>query len=214
MNRKALRSARDLFSDWAADYHADGMETHHAAAVVQALESLSESDGDFLEIGFGNGYAIASVACGAFAAGQCHGIDLVPEMVSRARQRVAGLSNVSLECADFMEWEPPDGRRFELIFSMEVFYYFNDMQLAIERAVRMLAPGGRLMVLVNHFAEHRASHDWSAQLSTPMTLWSAADFRRGFSDSGLQDVEQSFLDVASAEAEGSPGTLATRGRRR
>jgi SAM-dependent methyltransferase len=213
MKEEAMRSAREVFSDWAGDYHADGMEKHHAPAVMEALASLPESEGDFLEIGVGNGYAIATVARGAYAAGRCHGLDIVSGMVDRAREKIGGLANVSLECADFMDWEPPEQRRYELIFSMEVFYYFSDMQRALERAAGLLAPGGRLMVLVNHFAEHLASHAWSEQLRTPMTLWSAEEFRRGFSAAGLQDVEQSYLDAASTEAEGSPGTLATVGRR-
>jgi len=208
------RSTREVCDDWARDHHADGMERHHRPRVEQAWRTLSPGSGDYLEIGVGNGYAIRHLAMTTFAAGQCVGLDLSPHMVEKARGKTADLGNVRVECGDFLRWSPSEEQRFALIFSMEVFYYFPDIQSGIEHAVQLLAPGGTLMVLVNYFTEHQASHQWPDLLDTPMTLWSAADYQEGFRRAGLVEVEQTFyLDAPDTAEPGDPGTLATSGRR-
>jgi SAM-dependent methyltransferase len=205
-----------VFDDWARDYHADGMEKGHRPRVEQAWATLApREDGDYLEIGVGNGYAIRHMATGPFAGGRCVGLDLSPHMAERARKATRDLENVRIECADFLEWQPEPDLEFGLIFSMEVFYYFPDIQRGIDHAASLLRPGGTLMVLVNHYAEHEASLDWPAQLDTPMTAWPAAEYRAAFERAGLVDIHQEHYkdppDVADAR---DPGTLATRGRRR
>lgn len=207
------RTTREVFDDWARDHHADGMERHHRPRVEQAWRTLGQQTGDYLEVGVGNGYAIRHMATTLFAEAQCVGLDLSRHMLERARTATVGLDNVRLECANFLEWTPKGSQRFGLIFSMEVFYYFTDIQRGIEHAVRLLRPGGTLMVLVNYFAEHEASHEWPNQLDTPMTLWSAAQYREGFERAGLIDVQQEFYaDPPDVAEPGDPGTLATRGR--
>ena len=207
------RTAREVFDDWAQDHHADGMERHHRPRVEQAWRSLEPSSGDYLEVGVGNGYGIRHMATTLFAKARCVGIDLSPHMIERTRELTAGLDNVRLECANFLEWTPANGQQFDLIFSMEVFYYFPDMQRGIEHATSLLRPGGTLMVLVNYYTEHVASHAWPKDLDTPMTLWSAEEYREGFRRAGLVDIRQDFYEDPPDIAEpGDPGTLATRGR--
>jgi len=207
------RSTQDVFDDWAQDHHADGMEKHHRPRVEQAWRTLSPGSGDYLEIGVGNGYAIRHLAGTTFAAGQCVGLELSPHMADKARRNTTERSNVHIECGDFLRWAPSGEQRFALIFSMEVFYYFPDIQRGIDHAVRLLAPGGTLMVLVNYFTEHAASHAWPDQLDTPMTLWSAEEYREGFRRAGLVDIEQAFyLDPPDTAEPGDPGTLSTRGQ--
>ena len=207
------RTAREVFDDWARDHHADGMERHHWPRVAIAFEEIEPSTGNYLEVGVGNGYGIRRMAEGPFARGRCRGVELSPEMTARARAKTADLDRVTIDRADFLEWSPPEAERYALIFSMEVFYYFAEIQRGIERAVDLLAPDGLLLVLVNFYEEHRASHGWPRDLDTPMQLWSAANYRDGFEAAGLVDVRQRRLRDGAAEP-GDPGTLATCGRRR
>lgn len=209
---KYSKSTQEVFNSWAQDYHADGMEEHHWPRVRQALEFIPEMTGNYLEIGVGNGYGIHYIATHQFAHGQCYGLDLSPNMIERARQKIEGLRNVHLESADFLTWQPKSGLRFSLIFSMEVFYYFHDIQAGIDKALSLLKPGGMLMVLVNYYKEHQASHSWPEELDTPMQLWSASDYLSGFEKAGLQNVQQRrFTDPPEAAKPGDPGTLATWG---
>jgi SAM-dependent methyltransferase len=210
---KHSRTAKEVFDDWARDHHADGMERHHRPRVEQAWQALGPQTGDYLEVGVGNGYAIRHMATTLFAGGKCVGLDVSPHMAERTRAATSDLRNVRIECGDFLQWTPPEDQHFGLIFSMEVFYYLPDIQQGIEHARKLLQPGGTLMVLVNYFTEHEASHEWPAQLDTPMTLWSAEEYREGFRKAGLEDIRQDIhRDPPETAEPGDAGTLATSGR--
>jgi SAM-dependent methyltransferase len=210
----STRTTREVFDDWARDHHADGMEHGHRPRVEQAWAELPRLDGDYLEIGVGNGYAIRHMAQGPFAGRRCFGLDVSPHMAERAQVATKDLPNITIECADLLSWAPPEDRRFGLIFSMEVFYYMREIQRGIQRASELLAPGGMLLVMVNYFEENPASHDWPAQLNTPMTLWSGTQYVAGFKRAGLVEVEQSLHAGPPETADPKdPGTLTTRGCR-
>jgi trans-aconitate methyltransferase len=204
------KTAREVFDAWAQDYHADGMEQHHAPRVIRALEAMPTPEGAFLEIGVGNGYALHRMATGPYAGRPCMGIDVSAPMIRKAGEKVGQLENVRLEVSDFLDWQPPEGVALGMIFSMEVFYYLPDIQAGIDRAASLLRPGGVLAVLVNHYREHEASHEWAAQLDTPMQLWSAEQYRAGFSAAGLEEVQQLQI-TDDDQSSGDPGTLTTWG---
>ena len=152
------KSAQEVFDSWALDYHASGMEKGHWPSVMEALNSISPQDGRYLEVGVGNGYAINHVAQNQFARGHCAGIDVSANMVATAQSRTLGVDNVEIQVADFLLYKPDS--RFDVIFSMEVFYYLSDLQAGLDHAFKLLNPGGRLMVLVNHYLEYKESHRW------------------------------------------------------
>lgn len=213
MDKKKSR-VRDVFDAWAADHHADGMENEHWGTVRQAFEWIPEGKKHYLEIGVGNGYGIRYMASHQFAGGRCHGIDISPAMVLKARERTRGMKNVRLESADFLQWAPPGQIRFDVIFSMEVFYYFTDIQKGLDRAFRFLAPGGLLMVLVEYFLENPVSHSWPAETGAPMRLWSEEQYREGFDRAGFQNIRQGrLLKPGPRKPDHDAGTLITWGKK-
>ena len=112
------RTAKEIFEAWGGDHHADGMENEHWPRVREMFQLIPPSDGDYLEIGVGNGYGLAHMATHQFRNGRCFGMDLSATMVGRARARTSGLANVELAVGDFLTWDF-GGRRFDTIFSME-----------------------------------------------------------------------------------------------
>jgi len=209
------KSARDVFEDWGRDYHADGMESEHWPNVREMFERIAPCDGDYLEVGVGNGYGLAHMATHQFRNGRCMGMDLSGSMVERARARTGGLANVVVERGDFLAWDFGP-RRFDTIFSMEVFYYFHSIDAGLARAWSILKPGGALWVAVNFYAENTASADWPDRLRTPMQRWSMRDYRDGFERAGFTRVEQHTIAAPPPE-DGEPGdfpTLLTSGVRR
>ena len=137
---KHNKTAKEVFEEWGADYHADGMEEGHWPRVSQAFDLIKPCDGDYLEVGVGNGYGLAHMATNQFANGHCLGLDLSENMVRRARERTAAMENVTVEVGDFLARDF-DEHRFDVIFSMEVFYYFADMNDGIAKSFRVLKPG-------------------------------------------------------------------------
>lgn len=209
---KHMKSAEEVFDRWAQDYHADGMEKEHWEVVAQAFRLIPESTGNYLEIGIGNGYGLYHMATHQFSQGRCWGLDVSSEMVRVTKQKIQDLGNAQAEQGDFLLWRPPENLIFSLIFSMEVFYYFPDIQKGIEKAASLLEKNGMLMVLVNFFKESPISHSWPQEVHTPMQLWSEEDYRRGFIQAGFRNVEQHRFYKASRSSNDDGGTLVTMGR--
>lgn len=184
------RTAQEVFQEWGQDHRAEDMEDGHWPTVRQAFALIADSPGDYLEVGVGSGYGLAHMADKQFAEGRCLGLDISTAMADRARTRTRGLTNVAVEEGDFLDWDPSDERRFTLIFSMEVFYYFSNIAKGLRHAFDLLTPGGQLWVLVNYYRENSISHDWPRQLDTPMQLWSMDDYRAGFESAGFETVRQ------------------------
>jgi ubiquinone/menaquinone biosynthesis C-methylase UbiE len=203
------RTTREVFEEWGQTRRADDMADHHWGTVKQAFELISESSGNYLEIGVGNGYGIDYMATHQFAKGKCWGFDLAENMVQRARQRNRANPHVQIRQGDFLTVDLTPEAPFVLIFSMEVFYYFPDIQQGIDKAFSLLQPGGRLWVLVNFYQENPASHTWPEALNTPMTLWSRQDYRCAFEKAGFTEVDQHIFKDDSPNSDGP--TLATVG---
>jgi trans-aconitate methyltransferase len=194
-----MKPVKDVFDAWSKTGRGDDMAKRHWPRVKQAFSQLPPSTGNYLEIGVGNGYAIGYIAAHQFSGGNCHGIDVSGEMIRRCRENLAHLSRVTIEQADFLLWKPSTPKLFDIIFSMEVFYYFHDIQAGIDKAFSILASGGQLWVLVNYYLENTISHDWPRRVGTPMQLWSQADYKRGFKKTGFVDVNQQLLTDKSAQ---------------
>lgn len=208
-----MKQAGRVFDKWSRDDRAPGMEKGHWPVVKQAFDLIPETGGDCLEIGVGNGYGLHHLALNQFREGRCFGIDVAPGMVELARERLRGVPNATIEQGDFMEWRPPPGVQFSLIYSMEVFYYFSSIQAGIRKAYSLLRPGGRLMVMVDFFAENVSTHDWPSRLGVPMQLWSRRDYLEGMEKAGFVSIRQHlFSDVEGDPATGEP-TLCTVGLR-
>ncbi len=209
------RTAAEVFDTWAADSRAEEMGAHHWPVVRQAFEQVVEPAGDYLEIGVGNGYGLSYLARHQFRKRRCLGLDVSANMVALAQEATHDLANVQVEQADFLTCFSfaKATEKFSLIFSMEVFYYFVDMQKGIDKAASLLRPGGQLWVLVDYYRENRATHDWPQKLATPMQLWSMAEYRAGFERAGLVDVRQRQLQDPAKDAKeaGMLGTLWTQG---
>ena len=111
-----LRSATDLFSEWADSGRDVGMEQGHAASVEAMLERLlSKREGPFtaIDIGCGNGWVVrrlnAHPLCRAAT-----GVDGAPSMIAKARTVDPDGDYIEAMLPDWKPTEPVD-----LIHSME-----------------------------------------------------------------------------------------------
>lgn len=199
-----------LFDEWAIEDGAVDMAREHWARVEPVLSALEPSTGRYLEIGPGNGYALEYMARSKFASGHCLAVELSQEMARMCATRVSDLDNVEIVVESFLNWRPPAGRHFDLIFSMEVFYYFENIAAAIEKAASLLAPGGELIVMVDYYEESHESQDWAQELGVKLTRWPQARYLDAFKAAGLQAVTQ---EVKSGGVHEHGLTLCTRGKR-
>lgn len=100
-----------------------------------------------LDIGCGAGIDTIVAAMMVGPAGTVAGIDMVPEMLARAREnlRMTDLKNVIFEEA-YGEKLPFTDGGFDVVISNGVFNLIPDKAKALSEVVRVLKPGGRLMM--------------------------------------------------------------------
>lgn len=105
--------------------------------------------GDMIEVGVGTGIALPHYK----PEHTVTGIDLSPDMLKRARDRVAdrGLHNVTLLAEmDASELKFADGS-FDIAVAMFVMTVVPDPRQVLAEMVRVVRPGGHI-VIVNHFS--------------------------------------------------------------
>lgn len=207
---------RDVFEDWAERGRAEGMAESHAPFVRPVFERLSlSSDGAYLDIGCGNGYTVRWAASAA-PEGRAVGIDTSPGMIARARERSAELPNAEFHVATFPADHPLEPGSFDVIFSMEVFYYLPDPGAGLAEVRRLLRPGGVFACQVDYYEENTASHSWPEDVGLEMALLSETGWREAFELAGLEVADQFRVRLPPEEAsepwkaeEGSLVTIGT-----
>lgn len=125
-----------------------------------ALSRLAVApDSCVLELGFGPGEGIARLVDLA-PAGRIAGIDASPEMLRVATKRNAsavGRGHAGLLRSDFGSLPFP-ARSFDRVLAVNVVYFWERPEVIVREIVRVLKPGGRLVV----FATDRQSMEkWS-----------------------------------------------------
>jgi SAM-dependent methyltransferase len=118
--------------------------------VMSEVRSLPVRRPDVLEIGCGTGW----FAEGLSGFRSYLGLDLSPEAVAIAKQRLPALEFVA---GDFHDWEPPP-LQFDVAVLLDTVAYFRDQDLALAKVVSLLKPGGFVVLsTVNPFVYSRIS---------------------------------------------------------
>jgi len=111
-----------------------------------ALGSIEKGE-KVLDIGCGAGTDTILAAMMVGPTGSATGIDMVPEMLTRARQnlRRMGLKNVEFRETSGEELPAPDNS-LDVVISNGVFNLIPDKGKAVSEVFRVLKPGGRLLM--------------------------------------------------------------------
>jgi ubiquinone/menaquinone biosynthesis C-methylase UbiE len=130
----------------------------------------SQASGDVLELAAGTGRNLPYYSPDV----RLTGIDLSREMLDVARQRAAELGrDVDLRFGDAQALEFPD-QQFDTVIATLALCSIPDERRALSEAMRVLRPGGRLLLL-----EHVKSDRWPVrviqQLLNPLSVRYAAD---------------------------------------
>jgi arsenite methyltransferase len=111
-----------------------------------SLGTISQGE-TVLDVGCGAGIDAIFAAKMVGSTGAVSGIDLVTEMLARAREnaRLAGVSNITFIESSAEKLPFPD-KGFDVVISNGVFNLVVDKQKALKEVFRVLKPGGRLML--------------------------------------------------------------------
>lgn len=152
--RRAAQVAADRARAASDAFRRDGIDWEEAralglpsAAIERALLAALPRGGlgRVLDIGTGTGRLLELLAP---RAGSVMGVDASPKMLALARARISerGLANCAVRQADMYRLPFADAA-FDLVAMAMVLHYADDVPAALAEAARVLAPGGRLLLL-------------------------------------------------------------------
>jgi ubiquinone/menaquinone biosynthesis C-methylase UbiE len=150
---------------------------------------------------------VLDVACGpgitacafAKAAARVTGIDITPAMIERAKTRQAemGLTNLTWHVGDIQSLPFPDAS-FSLVVTRFSFHHVLDPKAALAEMMRVLKPGGRVMVMDAAPEPGKVeAYNRMEKLRDPSHVWAApAEELLGMArEAGLVGVKTSFCEV-------------------
>ena len=168
------------FNLWAERGEGDQMERHHLNITEKTLRLMDLRPGErVLDLGCGSGWATRLLARlvgeGPQGFGQVIGVDISDEMVRHARAASKDFENVMfvLGSAAQIPWEE---NFFDKVLSVESFYYYPDQDRALAELFRVMAPHGRLFILINLYKDNPYSLQWVPKLKVPVHVRSAAEY--------------------------------------
>ncbi len=129
-----------------------------------AVEFINQRHGKVLEVGVGTGLSLPDYGRHL----EIVGIDLSPEMLDKAREKVAeeGLSNVSgLHEMDASELTFPTGS-FDTVVAMYVMTVVPEPEKVMRELARVCKVGGEV-ILVNHFSQEEGVRGWVERRMAP-----------------------------------------------
>lgn len=193
------------YLDRAAQGMADGRE--------RWLEALDVRPGEVvLDAGSGMGEVALDLAARVGPSGRAVGVDLSSELVERARERAEGVGNVEYRVGDLAALPFADGT-FDAAYSERVFIHLTDPSAAMAELLRVLHPGGRLVIVDpdhTRVATDADDGDLADLLASRFSLL-AANVRSGrhlrsqavlagFADVAAQPIARSVTDRAVARS--------------
>jgi ubiquinone/menaquinone biosynthesis C-methylase UbiE len=167
------------------------MKRVHSKLAEWGLQQVSVGKDDtILDVGCGGGAMVRKLATVA-AEGKVYGVDHSEQSVTAARRtNTQGIAEgrVEIRQASVSALPFPDGL-FDLVTAVETHYFWPDLPADMREILRVLKPGGTLVVLAE--AYKGGKHDqWLQKVAelTKMAFLTAAEHRELFSNAGYSDV--------------------------
>ena len=192
-DQEADKRLQQEFNRWAEAGEGEKMEHHHLDITEKTLRLMELRPGErVLDLGCGSGWATRMlarlVAGGPEGFGQVVGLDVSDEMVRQARAASGDFDNILYVwgSAQQIPWEE---NFFDKVLSVESFYYYADQERALHELFRVMAPRGRLFILINLYKDNPYSLQWVDKLAVPVQVKSAAEYVEMLERHAFEKVE-------------------------
>jgi arsenite methyltransferase len=184
---------REEFNRWAEEGRGEEMERHHLDITEKTIRLMELRSGErVLDLGCGAGWATRILARlvgdGPEGFGQVVGLDISDGMVRRARAASREFDNVLYVCgsAQQVPWEE---NFFDKVLSVESFYYYPDQDRALAELFRVMAPRGRMFILINLYKDNPYSLRWVDELKVPVHARSEEEYVQLLKAHAFEEVQ-------------------------
>lgn len=181
------------FNRWAEEGEGEKMERHHLDITAKTIRLMGLRPGErVLDLGCGSGWATRLLARlvseGPEGFGQVVGVDVSDEMIRQARAASKDFENILYVwgSAQQIPWEE---NFFDKVLSVESFYYYPDQGSALKELFRVMAPHGRMFILINLYKDNPYSLQWVDKLKVPVHVRSEAEYVELLNSCGFENVE-------------------------
>jgi len=181
------------FNRWAEAGEGPKMEQHHLDITEKTIRLMNLRPGErILDLGCGSGWATRLLARmvgeGPEGFGQVVGVDVSDEMIRVARADSKEFENVMFVwgSATQIPWEE---NFFDKVLSIESFYYWPDQERGLAELFRVMAPKGRLFILINLYKDNPYSLQWVDKLKVPVHVRSAQEYVDMLQAHAFENVE-------------------------
>ena len=193
-----MYSVRSAYRRWAPIYDLT-FGVIASAGRRKSVELINQRRGSVLEVGVGTGLSLPNYAPYL----KITGIDLSPEMLAKARERVEkdGLRNIeALYEMDASNLDFADDS-FNTVVAMYVMTVVPDPERVMAELERVCAPGGEVMI-VNHFSQDEGARGWVERKMAP--LCRQARLASGVPDRARHGTSESVADRTQAALADGP----------
>ena len=182
-----MSKAINTFNSWAQKDKDKGMEKNHSFSVNKMLElipsKLLSSKFSFIDIGCGNGWVVQKMNTNENCI-KSVGIDGAEQMIKKAIKKDLRSKYFQFDI-EKMNYKD----EFDIVFSMEVFYYFKDPQYVLNYIYKNILKSGGCMILgVDHYLENKSSLSWSKDLDLSLKTYSIEQWKSNFEKAGFKNI--------------------------
>jgi ubiquinone/menaquinone biosynthesis C-methylase UbiE len=180
-------------SKWLGRFVVAGMNRSHSSLTDWGLSHIDiGSDATVLDVGCGGGATVKKLAAMAHE-GKVHGVDYAMGSIAASqannRQLIAD-GRVAIEHATVSHLPFPE-ERFDVVTAVETQYYWPDLPGDMREILRVLKPGGKLVIIAENYKGARL--DWLEGPLMRVLLGSSRlspdDQRNLFESAGYTDVQ-------------------------
>ena len=170
------------------------MNSRHSKVTDWGLSQASIGKQDIiLDVGCGGGRTVSKLAAIA-TQGKVYGIDHSTESVAiamRTNKQWIDIAHVEIRQASVSQLPFSDGA-FDVITAVETHFWWPALPTDLCEALRVLKPGGRLIIIAEVYKGAAAFTSKAAERyseKTGMALLSVEEHRELFTDAGYSDVQ-------------------------
>ena len=163
------------FNSWAKENKDIGMERNHSQSVEFMISKIpfhvQKNKFSFLDIGCGNGWVVRKMNTFSNCI-KSVGLNSAENMINKANSLSPNLEYLKLDLDDLSYNE-----KFEVVFSMEVFYYLKDPLKTISFIQNnIIKENGFFIMGIDYYLENKPSLSWPKDLNLNLQTLSIDDW--------------------------------------